>query len=72
MTVYSIKQARLLAEKTQEETADYLGIHKQTYAKIERNPELATIGQAKLISKFFNRRIDEMVFFCPETQLSVE
>ena len=72
MTVYTVKQARLLAEKTQEETAEHLGIHKQTYSKIERDPTLATIGQAKKLATFFERKIDEIGFFCPETLLYVE
>lgn len=72
MTIYSVKQARLLAGKTQEDTADYLGIHKQTYAKIERDPTLATIEQATKIAIFFNRKIDELAFFYPETQQCVE
>lgn len=72
MTIYSVKQARLLAGKTQEESAEYLGIHKQTYAKIERDPTLATIDQAIHIATFFKRKIDEIAFFYPETQQYVE
>ena len=72
MTIYTVKQARLLAGKTQEETADYLGIHKQTYAKLERDPTLITIGQATMIAEFYTRNIDEIAFFYTETQQCVE
>lgn len=65
MTVYSVKQARLLAEKSQVETAKMLGVHKQTYRKIEQNPETATIEQATKLAHYFNRKIDEICFFLP-------
>ena len=48
----SLRQARRLKEKTQEEMAKLLKVHVMTYRKIEENPDLATIEQAKK-----NRRI---------------
>ena len=47
----SLKQARLLREKTQDYMAELLGIHVQTYRKLEQNPDSVTVGQAKVISK---------------------
>lgn len=47
----SLKQARLLREKTQDYMAELLGIHVQTYRKLEQNPDKVTVGQAKVISK---------------------
>jgi transcriptional regulator with XRE-family HTH domain len=44
----NIKQARLLKGIKQREMAEALGIHVQTYRKIEQNPNLATIKQAKI------------------------
>ncbi|MCI7599602.1 MAG: helix-turn-helix domain-containing protein [Megasphaera sp.] len=43
--------------------ADYLHIHVQTYRKIEKNPELATIKQAKMISEYLNMPYDNINFF---------
>lgn len=43
----SLKQARLLREKTQDYMAELLGIHVQTYRKLEQNPDNVTVGQAK-------------------------
>lgn len=47
---YTIKQARRLSEKTQVEMAQLLGISRDTYRKIELNPDSATIAQARAIS----------------------
>lgn len=47
----SLKQARLLREKSQDYMAALLGIHVQTYRKLELNPDSVTIGQAKVLSK---------------------
>lgn len=58
----TLKQARLLADKTQTECANHLHVCKQTYAKIENNPETATVAQAKSICFFLNRSIDEIFF----------
>lgn len=43
----TIKQARLLNDFSQQEMAKALGIHVQTYRKIESDPERATIKQAR-------------------------
>ena len=72
MTIYSVKQARQLAGKTQAETADHLEVHVQTYMKIERDPSKATIDQAVKLAQYFKRNIDEIAFFCPETLHNVE
>ena len=47
---YTPKQIRLLNEATQQEYADKMGVHVQTYRKMESHPEEMTIGQAKLFS----------------------
>lgn len=46
----SVRQARLLKGMTQAEMAEGLKVHVQTYRKIEKNANLATIEQAKKIS----------------------
>ncbi|SFM14317.1 helix-turn-helix transcriptional regulator [Pelosinus propionicus] len=58
----SIKKARLMKDLKQDDLAKTLGIHVQTYRKIEQNPELATIAQAKKISKIVDIPYDEIFF----------
>ncbi len=48
---YTVKQARVLADFTQTKMAKMLGISRDTYRKIELDPESAKISQAKKISK---------------------
>ena len=43
----SLRQARRLKDKTQKDMAKTLKVHVMTYRRIEENPELATIEQAK-------------------------
>lgn len=65
----SVKQARMLADKTQKEMADLMGIHRHTYAKIEQDPETATIRQAEEIAKITGVTM-EQIFFGTESTLS--
>ena len=58
----TLKQARLLREKTQQEVADMMGIHVQTYRKIEECREEATIAQARKIADFLGFKYDEIFF----------
>ena len=59
---YTVKQARLLCGKTQREMAKYLQVHRDTYRKIEENPEEATIAQAKKISEVTGIKVDQIFF----------
>lgn len=47
----TVKQARRMAEKTQAEMAKELGIDRSTYIKLEKDPDRATVSQAKKISQ---------------------
>ena len=47
----TMKMARVGANLTQQEVADKMGIHVQTYAKIENDSESITIAEAKQFSK---------------------
>lgn len=67
----SVKQARILNDMTQSRMANELGIHVQTYRKIENNPDLATIEQAKMISDITMIPYDE-IFFNVDSTLSRE
>lgn len=60
--MFTVKQARLLAGKTQMETAKYLGVCRDTYRSIEQNPDRATIKQAKEISTLFGLEVDQIFF----------
>lgn len=58
----TIKKARLLCEKTQNEMANLLGVHVQTYRKIEQKPGLATVAQAKKISEVLGVDYNDIFF----------
>ena len=58
----NLRQARRLKDKTQEEMADLLDIHVQSYRKLEENPDLTTVGQAKKIADFLGVSYDEIFF----------
>lgn len=64
----SLRQARRLKDKTQAEMASLLKVHVMTYRKIEENPDLATIEQAKKIAGYLGVTYDE-IFFAREPQL---
>ena len=60
--ILNLKQARRLKDKTQDEMAKLLKIHVQSYRKLEENPDLVTIGQAKKIADFLEIPYDEIFF----------
>ena len=59
---FSLKAARITAGMTQDEVAELLGVHVQTYRKLEENPNLATIEQAKKLSDRLNVPYDDIFF----------
>lgn len=59
---YSVKQARMLAGKTQRACAQAIGVCEQTYRKIENHPEDATVKQAMALSSFFGIPYDCISF----------
>ena len=58
----TVKQARQFANKTQLQMAILLDVHVDTYRKIEKNPDAATICQAKKISKITGVPYDKIFF----------
>lgn len=58
----SIRQARRAKEITQKEMAESLKIHVQTYQRIEKNPETATIAQARAIAKKLGMTYNDLIF----------
>lgn len=59
---FSLKQARMFADITQQEMADFLKIHRSTYIKLEEHPESTTISQAKRISEITGIPVDQIFF----------
>lgn len=60
--MYTVKQARLLADKTQVEMAAGMGISRDTYRNIERNPARATIAQAYQIAALTQIPLNDIFF----------
>ncbi len=56
----TLRKARLCAEVSQETMAMLIGVSRYTYARIEQNPDRATIAQAKAISNFLKVPLDEL------------
>lgn len=59
---FTVKQARMLAEKTQRQMAEMLGVCVDTYRSIELHPDTATVEQAKIISKVTGIPYDQIFF----------
>lgn len=58
----NIKEARQSSKMTQEEVAGYLGISRVTYGKMERDPELITLCDAKALSELFGIPLEDIFF----------
>lgn len=58
----TLKQARRLKDKSQQDLAKLLNIHVQTYRKLEQHPEELTIKQAKTICNYLNIAYDDIFF----------
>lgn len=58
----NLKEARKKADLTQEEVAGYLGISRVTYGKMESDPELVTLGDARILAELFGVSISEIFF----------
>ena len=67
--ILTLKQARLLKGFTQREIATKLGVHAQTYSKMEKNPDEVTIGEAKKICEILDCNYD-LIFFTTNSTLS--
>ena len=57
-----LKEARVAANYTQQEVADQLGISRQTYISMEKNPSRVTIEDAKPLACLFNVNVDHIFF----------
>lgn len=63
ITNLSLKEARMLRNKTQEDMGKLLGVSSRTYITIENNPGRTTIDQAKKIAEYLNIDIKDFNFF---------
>lgn len=60
MVRLSLKAARANADLTQKNVAKRLNIHVQTYRKLEENPDMATVAQAKKLAEILQVPYDEI------------
>lgn len=57
-----LEEARNIARFTQDSVAGILGISRATYAKMEKNPEIITIEEAKKLAALFNTPVEDIFF----------
>ncbi|PJN88229.1 helix-turn-helix domain-containing protein [Bacillus sp. mrc49] len=67
--ILTLKQARLIKGFTQRDIATKLGVHVQTYSKMEKQPEEVTIREAKKICEILELSYD-FIFFNTDSTLS--
>lgn len=58
----TIKQWRLAKEISQEKMAEKCGVHRNTYAAWEDNPDDISVKNAKIIAKAFNESVNTIFF----------
>lgn len=54
--------ARKKARYTQQDAADYLAISRPTYAKMEADPGIVTVDDAKKLAKLFDVKVGDIFF----------
>ena len=62
----TMRQWRLVKELSQEDMATKCGVHRNTYASWEENPDNVSIGNAKIIAKALGESV-EIIFFNEES-----
>lgn len=60
--MFTIKQARLYAGLSQQEVSKKLKVHRETYARWEKQPGLMSIDHAKLFANIVQRSPSELFF----------
>lgn len=58
----TMKQARIGVDLTQQDVADKMGVHVQTYQRMEAHPEDVTIKQANEFAKIVGLRFEDIFF----------
>ena len=59
---FSVEQARKYAGLTQAKTAEKMGISRDSYRRIEKNPEKTTIEQAYSFAGVVGLSVDQIFF----------
>lgn len=57
-----LRDIRKIARFTQEQVAGVLGVSTPTYIKLEKNPELLTIEDARRLAQLFNVSVTQIFF----------
>lgn len=57
-----LQEARKKARYRQQDAADHLGISRQTYIRMERNPETISMGDAAKLADFYKVSIEDIFF----------
>ena len=70
--ILTIKQARLLKGFTQNEMAQQLNVHVQTYRNMENHPDEVTIGNANKICDWLEISYNQIFFNVDSTLSRVE
>lgn len=63
---YSLKAIRVNAGETQEESAEAVGVSKETWANYEKGLTFPDVPVLKRIEKHFGVSYDDIDFFCNE------
>ena len=58
----TLEEARKQARYSQEAVAGELGISRPTYAKMEKNPDIVTIEDAKKLAQLFGVTVGDIFF----------
>lgn len=68
---FSIRQARVHAGLTQKKMAEYLGIDRGTYFKIEKDPLRATVRQVNKISEITGIPVEDIFLPMYSTKVDI-
>ena len=58
----TLRMLRASKKATMAEVAGIIGVHPQTYSKLEEHPGDMTIKQAKLLADYYNISLDDIFF----------
>lgn len=59
---FTVKQARTYRGKTQIEMAQLLGVHHETYRKMEREPEKISVKMAAKFCRLLGFNVEDIFF----------
>ncbi|MCR5450667.1 MAG: helix-turn-helix transcriptional regulator [Solobacterium sp.] len=64
---YSLRTARRIKEISQDEMAEKLGIHRNTYASWEEHPEDISMKNASIISEILGMPVEKLIFYADDS-----